>query len=53
MRINRAVGFIIFLLVGRILLRDVFSATSEAIIAVMHTVGIASETMAHKMQEEK
>lgn len=50
MKINRMIGLLIFLFVAQILLHDVFSATSRAIVSTMGTVEVASQTVTHTLE---
>ncbi len=49
MRINRAVGLIIFLLVAEVLFSEVLHAVSGAIVSTMQTVETASQTASVEM----
>ncbi len=53
MRINRAIGLIIFLLIAKVLLADVFVAFSRSIVATMGTVETASQTATATMLEHR
>ncbi len=53
MKINRVVGLLLFLLLGQVLLRDIFSAVSRTVVATMETVEVASETVTYAMQAGK
>jgi hypothetical protein len=51
MRINRAVGLIIFLLAAHVILGGVFESVSSAVIASMGTVETASDVATLQLQK--
>jgi hypothetical protein len=51
MRINRAVGLLLFLLIVRFIMGDVFASGSRALIAAFGTVESASHAASARMSE--
>jgi hypothetical protein len=53
MRINRAIGLLIFLVVAHVLLSDMFGAVSRAFVSTMQTFETASQTATLEMIEHR
>lgn len=51
MRINRSIGFLIFLLIAHVLLSDMLGAFSSAFVSTMQTLETASQTATLEMIE--
>lgn len=51
MRINRAIGLLIFLVAAKFVIGDMFSAFSSATVTSLETLEVAATTSQEKMQE--
>lgn len=50
MKIHHAVGLLIFIVFSRLLLRDIFSATSSATVSVLKVMETAGEVVSRRLE---